>query len=93
MLRLKILWLRFGFTLLLALVASARAQTSTYYIPPGVTPLRAMLTGSAFNPGNPPQYMKDYCVAQRVGLAQLPGDLPAIAAVTGNPEIVNAAYV
>ena len=77
-------------SLFLALASSALAQTSSYYVPPGVTNIRAMLTGSAFNPGTPPQYMQDYCVAQRVGLAQLSGDLPAMDIPTGSERPTEA---
>lgn len=37
----------------LAFAASALAQSASYYLPPGVTNIRAMVTGGLPNPSNP----------------------------------------
>ena len=79
--------------LLLALASSAFAQTSSYYIPPGVTNIRAMITGGLMNPSSPSADVQAFCASSRVGLAQLSSDLPAIATVTGHPEIAHAPLV
>lgn len=71
--------------------ASALAQTS--YLPPGVTNLRAMVVGGTPLAGGTSQIWRDFCAAQRVGLAQSVTDLPALAASSGHPEIANASFV
>ena len=76
-----------------AFATSAIAQTSSYYLPPGVTNIRAMVTGGLPGPGNPSAAWQTFCATNRVGLAQLSTDLPAIATATGHPEIANAPLV
>ena len=78
--------------MLFALLAPAQAQTLTYYVPPGVTNLRAMIVGGTPLGGGTSQLWRDFCAAQRVGLAQTLADLPAIAATSGHPEIANAPF-
>ncbi len=82
---------RFLITFLLALCSLAHAQT--YYVPAGVTTIRAMVVGGTPLQGGTPQYWRDFCAAQRVGLAQSVSDLPAVAAASGHPEIANAPFV
>ena len=79
--------------LLLALTPLAHAQTSTYYLPPGVTNIRAIITGGVMSPGSPSATVQNFCASNRVGLAQLASDLPAIATATGHPEIAHAPVV
>ena len=79
--------------LLCSLSALARAQTSSYYLPPGVANIRAMVTGGVPNPSSPSADWQAFCATNRVGLAQLTGDLPAIATATGHPEIAHAPVV
>ena len=78
--------------LTLALCQAAFAQsTPTYYVPPGVTNIRAMVVGGTPLTGGVSQIWRDFALAQRVGLAQSLSDLPTIASVSGHPEIANAA--
>ena len=79
--------------LTLVLASSAFAQTSSYYIPPGFTNIRAKITGGLMNPGSPSADVQAFCLSSRVGLAQLASDLPAIAMATGHPEIAHAPLV
>ena len=79
------------FLLLLALSSIAHAQT--YYLPPGVMNVRAMIVGGTPLQGGTPQIWRDFCLAQRVGLAQTVSDLPAIATASGHAEIANAPFV
>ena len=79
---------------LLYLIGSlAQAQTASYYLPPGVTNIRAMVIGGVPNPGNPSADWQTFCATNRVGLAQLSSDLPAIATTTSHPEIAHAPLV
>ena len=78
--------------LLAALSFAVSAFAQTYYLPPGVTNIRAMIVGGTPLQGGTPQIWRDFCLAQRVGLAQTVGDLPAIATASGHPEIANAPF-
>ena len=79
------------FLVVLGFAGSALAQSS--YLPPGVTNLRAMIVGGTPLAGGTAQIWRDFCAAQRVGLAQSVADLPALAASSGHPEIANAPFV
>lgn len=83
----------FAFLTALALAASAFAQSASYYLPPGVTNIRAMITGGVPNPSSPSVAWQSFCMTNRVGLAQLAADLPAIATATAHPEIAHAPLV
>jgi acetyl esterase/lipase len=74
-------------------ITNALAQTSTYYLPPGVSNIRAMIIGGTPLAGGTSQIWRDFALAQRVGLAQTLSDLPTIATATGHPEIANAPFV
>ena len=52
-----------------------------------------MVVGGTPLQGGAPQYWRDYCAAQRVGLAQSLADLPAVATASGHPETANAPIV
>ena len=61
-------------TLLLAFLAAIGCATSvfaqTYYVPPGVTNIRAMVIGGVPNPGNPSADWQTFCATNRVGLTK-----------------------
>ncbi len=78
---------------LLSLGSFAHAQSAGYYLPPGVAKIRAMIVGGSPLQGGTPQYWRDYCAAQRVGLAQTLRDLPEVAVASGHPEIAKAPIV
>lgn len=76
-----------------ASTATLHAQSASYYLPPGVTNIRAMIVGGVMNPGSPSATVQSFCATNRVGLAQLSSDLPAIGAATAHPEIAHAPVV
>jgi hypothetical protein len=78
---------------ILCLLISALASAQTYYLPPGVSNIRAMVVGGTPLAGGTSQIWRDFAFAQRVGYAQQLSDLPAIAAASGHPEIANAPFV
>lgn len=69
------------------------AQAQTYYLPPGVTSIRAMVVGGVPMQGGTAQIWRDFALAQRVGYAQTLSDLPAIAVSSGHPQITNAPFL
>ena len=85
--------LRLTLLAILSFTASAFAQSASYYLPPGVANIRAMITGGVPNPSSPSAAWQSFCAVNRVGLAQLAADLPAIATATAHPEIAHAPLV
>jgi hypothetical protein len=84
---------RFCWLLIILIIVTLGAQAQTYYLPPGVTTIRAMVVGGVPLQGGTSQIWRDFALAQRVGYAQTLSDLPAIAASSGHPEIANAPFV
>ena len=78
---------------LLMLFVAAFAHAQNYYLPPGVSNIRAMVIGGPPLSAGTSQIWRDFALAQRVGYAQLLTDLPNIASTSGHPEIANAAFV
>ena len=74
-------------------LASAQAQRVDHYLPPEVKNIRAMIVGGTPMAGGGSQIWRNFCAANRVGLAIKLADLPMIAAKTGHPEIQNAPFV
>ncbi len=85
--------MKFRLILFAAISFAASAFAQTYYLPPGVTNIRAMIVGGTPLAGGTSQIWRDFCAAQRVGLVRAVTDMPTVATATGHPEVANAAFV
>jgi acetyl esterase/lipase len=87
------MYIKLSFLFLAALGGAITASAQTYYLPPGVTNIRAMVVGGTALNGGGSQIWRDFCLAQRVGLAQTITDLPAIATASAHLEIQMAPII